>query len=216
MIIAAERLSRQFNRRHIFRDVTFAVGEGEVFGITGKNGSGKSTLLKILGGVLSPSGGAVRYTIGGAPVAAEHLHRHIGFAAPYLALFEEFSAEENLRLFARIRRVPLTTAEARAMLDRVGLPTDRADPIRAFSSGMKQRMKLLFATLHRPPILLLDEPISNLDADGIAVVYDIVREHAERGCVVIATNDRSDIDRCHRTVQLAAAIPAAKDSSPPG
>jgi heme exporter protein A len=205
-MIAAERLSQTFGRKTIFRDVALAVSAGEVFGITGRNGSGKSTLLKILGGVLGPSTGETRYTISGTAVPRDTLHRHIGFVAPYLSLFEEFSAEENLRIFARIRGLRSSPRDARTLLERVGLPVDRRDPIRAFSSGMKQRMKLAFAVLHRPELLFLDEPISNLDAEGIAIVYGIVEEQRNRGCTVIATNDASDIARCDRTVELGGGV----------
>jgi heme exporter protein A len=202
MRISVAAVSKQFNRRNIFRDLSFEVQPGEVFGITGRNGSGKSTLLKIIAGVLSPSAGSVVYTRDGVAVDPERVYRHIGFAAPYLTLFEEFSASENIEIFARIRSIPVDRARVRTLLDRVGLPADREDPIRAFSSGMKQRMKLIFAILHEPPVLLLDEPVSNLDAEGMETVYSIIDEHRRGGTVIVATNDASDIARCDRTVHV--------------
>ncbi len=202
MHVAAEAVSKKFNRRQVFADVSFEVAPGEVFGITGRNGSGKSTLLRIIGGLLTPSGGRMRYRHGDADVEAEKLYPHIGYAAPYLVLYEEFNAAENLALYARIRGVGLTAGEIDGLLQRVGLPTDRRDPIRSFSSGMKQRMKLLFAIFHRPPLLLLDEPISNLDSEGMAVVYDLVAEQRKRGSVIIATNDAEDIQQCDRTFRV--------------
>ncbi|MBN1447499.1 MAG: ABC transporter ATP-binding protein [Bacteroidetes bacterium] len=202
MHVTAEAVSRRFNRRPVFADVSFTVSPGEVFGIVGRNGSGKSTLLRIVGGLLSPSSGTMRYSLNGTDVEGEKLHRHIGYVAPYLVLYEEFSAAENLALYARIRGRRLPDGAIEALLERVGLPTDRTDPIRAFSSGMKQRMRLLFAILHEPPLLLLDEPISNLDVDGMTVVYDIVEEYRRRGAVIIATNDAEDIARCDRTFRV--------------
>ena len=195
-------ISKQFNRRNIFRDVSFDVQPGEVFGITGRNGSGKSTLLKIVAGLLSPSTGTVRYSRDAAAIESESLYRHIGFAAPYLALFDEFSAEENIDIFARIRSIPIDRARILSLLDRVGLPTDRTDPIRAFSSGMKQRMKLIFAILHEPAVLLLDEPVSNLDTEGMHIVYSIIAEFKQSGTVIVATNDASDIQQCDRTYHI--------------
>ncbi len=204
MRISVSGVSRTFSRAVIFRNVSFEVKEGEVFGITGRNGSGKSTLLKIAAGVLSPSSGSVAWALNGAGVDARHVHRHIGFAAPYLSLFDDFSAEENLDLYASIRGLAFGGNRARDLLEQVGLPTDRGDPIRTFSSGMKQRMRLLFALLHSPPALLLDEPVSNLDEDGIDVVRSIINNQRERGCVIIATNDRSDIEQCDRTINLSS------------
>jgi heme exporter protein A len=207
MTITLDSVTKEFNRKPIFRDVSFHVEAGEVFGITGRNGSGKSTLLKIVAGLLTPTRGTVRYANQNGPVESEHLYRSIGFVAPYLNLYDEFSAVENIRLFASVRGIPCSVSDACALLERVGLPTDRLDPIRAFSSGMKQRMKLVFAILHRPPVLLLDEPISNLDRDGVETVYAIIREQRVHGAVVIATNDQSDIDQCDRVYALQAPAP---------
>ena len=197
-------VAKHFNRRPVFADVSFEVRAGEVFGIVGRNGSGKSTLLKIIAGVLTPSRGSVAYELDGVAVPPELLFRSIGFVAPYLMLFDEFSATENIRLFAGVRGIPCPDSAASALLERVGLPTDREDPVRAFSSGMKQRLKLAFAILHRPPVLLFDEPISNLDSDGVATVHAIIREQRERGCVIIATNDQSDIAQCDRVQAVSS------------
>ena len=202
MQISVQKISKTFNRVKILTDVSFDVREGEVFGITGRNGSGKSTLLKIAAGLITPSRGSVAYALHGNPIAGDRLYRHIGFVAPYLNLYDEFNAEENLAFFASARGLPYSRAQFRQMLENVGLPSGRKDPIRAFSSGMKQRMKLLFATIHQPAFLLLDEPISNLDADGITVVYSIIGEQRKRGCTLLASNDKSDIAKCDRTVHL--------------
>ncbi len=202
MQIDVQDVAKHFNRRPIFQGVTFTVEDGEVFGITGRNGAGKSTLLRIVAGVLAPSRGSVAWRSADAVIAPEELYRHIGYVAPYLTLYEEFSAAENLRLYARIRGIAITDTRIAAMLERIGLPPDRKDPIRAFSSGMKQRMKLLFALVHEPPVLLLDEPVSNLDADGMRTVYALVDEQRSRGCVIIATNDAEDIARCDRTYDV--------------
>ena len=205
MRVSVNAVTKRFNRNAVFADLSFDVEPGQVFGIVGRNGSGKSTLLRILGGLLSPSSGGVGYAMNGAAVDHERLYRHIGYAAPYLVLYEEFNAVENIQLYARIRGTAMPARDAAALLERVGLPTDRKDPIRAFSSGMKQRMKLLFAIMHRPALLLLDEPISNLDADGRRVVYDIVQEFRRSGTVIIATNDDEDIARCDATISVEAA-----------
>ncbi|MCZ7556342.1 MAG: ABC transporter ATP-binding protein [Bacteroidia bacterium] len=205
MRIVVDNVSKKFNRKPVFSNIGFTVEPGQVFGIIGRNGSGKSTLLKILGGLLTPSAGTVRHDLHGAPVDSEKLYAEIGYAAPYLVLYEEFNATENLQLYARIRNLRMNNHEAAELLQSVGLPADRKDPVRSYSSGMKQRMKLLFATMHRPPLLLLDEPISNLDADGREVVRRIVADARGSRTVIIATNDDEDIALCDATVSVEAA-----------
>lgn len=204
MRVVAEHVSKKFNRRSVFRDISFVVEKGEVFGITGRNGSGKSTLLRIIGGLLTPSGGGMQYTHDGRPVPAEQLYQYIGYVAPYLTLYEEFSAEENIALYARLRGLTIDACDARRLLERVGLPTDRKDAIWSYSSGMKQRMRLVFAILHEPPLLLLDEPVSNLDTEGMAIVYALLREFRTRGTVILATNDAEDITHCDRCISVEA------------
>ena len=199
MTVRLAGISKKFNRRAVFSDVGFHVDPGEVFGIVGRNGSGKSTLLRIVGGLLTPSTGTISYELAGVQVDRDRLFSHVGYVAPYLTLFEEFSAEENIRIFAEMRGMARSSYDPGELLRGVGLPDDRRDPIRAFSSGMKQRMKMIFAVMHRPPLLLLDEPISNLDSEGVASVYSIVDAFREHGSVIIATNDDSDIARCDRT-----------------
>ena len=200
--IVISKIQKRFNRKTIFQDVSFDVTAGDVFGIIGRNGSGKSTLLKIIAGVLAPSNGSVEYRLRDRTVASEYVFQSMGFLSPYLQLFDEFSAFENIRLFARIRNISLSTLKIEGLLDRVGLPKERKDPIRGYSSGMKQRMKVIFAILHEPKFLLLDEPTTNLDSDGTAMVYSIVEEFRKQGCVLIATNDRSDIDQCNAFFNL--------------
>lgn len=200
--LTVQNIRKQFNRRIIFDNVSFEVIRGEVFGITGRNGSGKSTLLKIIAGVLAPTKGTVTLMRDDNRIPSEVTYRSVGYHAPYLQLFEEFSAVENIQFFARIRDIKLDRADIESLLRKVGLPTDRKDAIRGYSSGMKQRMKLIFAILHSPEFLFLDEPTTNLDADGISIVYSIVEEHRNRGCVVIATNDQSDIEQCDRSFNL--------------
>jgi ABC-type multidrug transport system ATPase subunit len=200
--VSVNAVTKRFSRKAVFSDLTFDVPPGSVFGIVGRNGAGKSTLLRLLAGLLTPSSGEICWTLGDAAIPHEHLYRHSGFAAPYLVLYEEFNAVENLQLYARIRGMPLNADAAKSLLEGIGLPSDRKDAVRAFSSGMKQRLKLLFATMHRPPLLLLDEPISNLDSEGREVVRRIVEEARGVTTVIIATNDTEDIERCDAVISV--------------
>ncbi len=200
--MAGDGLSKIFSRRRIFSDVGFSIHQGEALAITGRNGSGKSTLLKILAGVLSPTKGTVKLTVQGEDVPASWRFRQLGFVAPYLQLYDEFSGWENLELCGRIRGMKTNRKECNLLLTKVGLLERAQDPVRTYSSGMKQRLKYAFALLHHPPALLLDEPRSNLDAEGIGIVYSIIEEQKRLGFVIIATTDEDDLGYCGSRIDL--------------
>lgn len=199
--IAGEGLRKEYNRRTVFRDVSFSASSGETLLITGRNGSGKSTLVKIICGVLTPGGGTFSFT---ADPDEPHRDRRglFGLVSPYLQMFEEFSAVENLAIAMGIRGLPFDPARADALLERVAIFPRRHDPVRTYSSGMKQRVKYAFALIHTPPVLVLDEPMSNLDGEGIAIVRAIMAEQRRSGILVVATNDLSDLDTYERRVDL--------------
>lgn len=199
--MTAAGLRKVFDRRVIFDGVSFALEGNGTLLITGRNGSGKSTLLKIIAGVLAPTAGTMRVEQEGAAGAFAQ-HELVGMVSPYLQMYEEFTAEENLRTASAIRGVTFDTPFAHALLRRVGLFARKDDPVRTFSSGMKQRVKYAFALLHRPPVLLLDEPMSNLDAEGIAIVRAVMEEHRTAGILVVATNDLTDCERPDISVEL--------------
>jgi heme exporter protein A len=204
LTVRGDSLRQVFNRKTIFANVSFAVGGGNVLLIAGRNGSGKSTLVKILCGVLTPSGGNVRIDGDGARDQFTRQAR-VGMVAPYLQLYEEFSAMENLHLSMTLRGFRSDEEVHRSLLDRVALDPKRHDPVRGFSSGMKQRLKYAMALTHHPPILVLDEPMSNLDAEGTAIVRSIMADQRAAGILVVATNDLTDIDRWDTEVNLNAA-----------
>lgn len=202
--MTASHLKKVFNRRTIFRDISFVVRTNETLLITGKNGSGKSTLVKILSDVLSPSEGDVTLSVEEEKVVTRRSDL-IGLVSPYLQLYDEFSAEENLRYALSIRGAQADTSAIRDMLKKVFLHHRKDDAVRTFSSGMKQRMKYAFALIHRPPILILDEPTSNLDTEGIAMVKEIMAEQRRHGVLIVATNDLTDVDTHTLRVDLNAA-----------
>jgi heme exporter protein A len=199
--VAGEGLRKEYNRRSVFRDVSFSASSGETLLITGRNGSGKSTLVKIICGVLTPGGGT--FSLTSDPVDPPRDQRGlIGLVSPYLQMFEEFSAVENLAIAMGIRGLPFDHARADALLERVAIFPRRHDPVRTYSSGMKQRVKYAFALMHSPPVLVLDEPMSNLDGEGIAIVRTVMADQRRNGILVVATNDLSDIDTYERRVDL--------------
>lgn len=197
-------VSKEFNRRTIFRNVSFTISTGEALALTGINGSGKSTLIKILSGVLTPSRGNVVFMVNGTRLGPDDIKSAIGLVSPYLQLYDEFTGLENLLVLSSIRsNGSIRTGRAEALLDRFGLAARQHDLVRGYSSGMKQRLKYAFALLHAPGVLLLDEPTSNLDAEGIEVVRQVVREQQKTGVLILATNDEDEAGWCSRRFQVA-------------
>ncbi|MDI6802715.1 MAG: ABC transporter ATP-binding protein [Bacteroidota bacterium] len=197
-----QNIKKIFNGRKVFSDINFKLENKSALAITGRNGSGKSTLVKILAGVLSPTNGQVDFYLNGKSIDVQNRFQYFGFVAPYLQMYDEFTAMENLELFARIRSIEVDKDYIDLLLKRVNLYERKDSYVREYSSGMKQRLKYAFALLHKPPLLILDEPRSNLDAEGIAVVYQIIQEQKQSGCVIVATNDSEDIQFCNQEIDL--------------
>ncbi len=195
-------LKKTFNRRLVFDGLNFEIKSGEKLIITGKNGSGKSTLMKILAGVLTESAGFFQYILNDKKVDRENIYQIVGLVSPYLVLYDEFTAFENLKLFARIRNIKMSDEEINQILKKVGLFDRRNDLVRTYSSGMKQRIKYASAILHNPLVLLLDEPTSNLDLDGKNFVDELVEDFRSDGIVLVATNESQDFKYGQNIINL--------------
>jgi heme exporter protein A len=200
--VEAVSLNKVFGRRLIFNNINFRFENNGIYGISGHNGSGKSTLVKIIAGLISPSSGKIIHMNNGQVVIPEKLHNHIGFVSPYLVLYDEFSAWENLQYFASIRDVPFNSQKVNSLLDKFLLTNRKDDFVKTYSSGMKQRLKFIFALMHSPDLIILDEPTSNLDAEGKETVYSILKDEANSAIVIIASNEESDLEFCSSKIQL--------------
>jgi heme exporter protein A len=202
--LTADRVAKHFiRRRNIFSDMNMVLSNGDIKGIAGENGSGKSTMLKILLGVLAPSTGKVSLNVGDEIIKREDFSCHIGFVSPYLVLYEEFTPEEHLRLFAKFSGISFDNDNFEMILREFKLSKRRNDQIKTFSSGMKQRVKYMLALQNKPEILFLDEPFTNLDSAGIDSVHKIVEEHVNAGGgIVIASNDEREKSLCSEIITL--------------
>jgi len=189
-----DRVVKRFGARRVLPGVSGSLAPGRLVVVTGPNGSGKSTLLNILSGQTRPSAGTVRYTDGGSELDRRAWFSRLGVAAPDMAVYEELSALENLSFFARLRGLRPTESELSGLLSRLGLDErDQRRRVATYSSGMRQRVKLAQAVVHEPPVLLLDEPSSNLDEAGHATVAAIVERFRGRAAVAVATNDPREV-----------------------
>lgn len=199
-------LTKYYSHRLIFGNLTLTLNENSSVGIVGKNGSGKSTLIKVISGIISPSKGDMALEIDSKSIPKEVFFKHIGLMSPYLNLYDELSGYENLEFFMNIK-CPDKPANERDekinfLLESVGLFKRKKDLYKNYSSGMKQRLKLAFALLNDPLLLLLDEPCANLDKEGIEVVYRFAQEQRKKGMLMVATNEESDLQLCDSLINI--------------
>jgi len=200
--IKLENVTKTFGRRLIFRNINFEFHSGKVYGLAGRNGSGKSTLAKIIIGVAATTSGKIVHTLNEKIIIEEKLHEQIGFVSPYLVLYDEFSAYENLVHTLKIRGKLIDEEKINYWLNEFNLFDRRNDLLKGYSSGMKQRMKFIFALVHEPEFLLFDEPTSNLDNTGKEKVYQIIDEQLKNKCVIIASNEDNDLALCRETLKI--------------
>lgn len=201
MRIELSGLGKRFNREWIFRRVDMVFSAGNGYAITGPNGSGKSTLLQVISGATMATEGKVDYIHPNGAIPPEAIYRQVAIAAPYLELIEEMTATECLSFHAQFK--PLTSAIP-AILAIVGLEKAAHRQIRYFSSGMKQRLKLAQAFFSGSPVLLLDEPCTNLDAQGIQLYRELIATHTPGKILIVSSNDPQEYDCCSTIVQMEA------------
>jgi ABC-type multidrug transport system ATPase subunit len=206
-----EDVSKRFSRKLIFEPVTAEINAGEIVAITGKNGAGKSTLLKIISQTLPTSRGKCDWYSAANKLDADDIRMRMGYVAPYLELYGELTAVEHVQFVAKLHGRALDTSAATMMLEETGLPEQAISSnrqLRAFSSGMRQRVKLAMATCLKPDVLLLDEATSNLDEGGIQLVSDVVRMAADRGAIVIlATNEDREMALASKKIEIQPYTP---------
>lgn len=201
MEIQLTNAGKRFRFDWIFKDLNFVFSTGECCAVLGPNGSGKSTLLKVISGHLSLSKGACRYIQNGQITDPDTQYRQVAYAAPYIELIEEFTLEEAILFHARLKPlVPGITPAA--LYERLELPKARHKEIRFFSSGMKQRLKLALAICSDTPVLLLDEPTTNLDVHATVWYKRLLEEFSSDRIVILASNDPSDLDICNRQLRI--------------
>ncbi len=200
MRIEVDNAGKRFNREWIFRHLTHSFAVGNAYAITGPNGSGKSTFLQVLSGAQMSSEGKITFfpneTV---PADPEQHFQYISIAAPYLEVVEEMSAPEFLRFHNTFKPL-LKGFSVAEILSEVGLEKAKNKQIRLFSSGMKQRVKLAQAFFSDTPILLLDEPCTNLDKEGYALYHKLIQRFAPQRLVVVASNDIQEYGFCNTII----------------
>lgn len=186
-MIEACELCKSFGHRVALTGVNLSAEAGERVTLVGPNGAGKTTLLRILATLARPTSGQVRVAGLDASKAGEDARRRIGFLSHRTLLYGDLTAEQNLRFYARMYDLDDASVRIAELLECVGLAGRQRDLVHTFSRGMQQRLSVARAVLHRPQVLLLDEPYTGLDPNAAQVLTDLLADLAGEGCTVLMT-----------------------------
>ncbi len=200
MTITLENIGKRFLYDWIFRNVTCTLDNG-AFAILGHNGSGKSTLMKVISGHLTPSTGKISFINDNQKISEDNIYKLISYAAPYIELVEEFTLDEQLQFHQNFKPFfPNLTIEG--IKDILKLSNTQDKQIKFYSSGMKQRLKLVLACCSETPVLLLDEPTTNLDKQGVSWYQQLVSQFTNDRLVLIASNVEDDYFLCKQQIVM--------------
>jgi len=224
MNITLSNTGKRYNREWIFRHCSYLFNSGKNYAITGPNGSGKSTLLQVIAGATLHNEGMIEYSRDTGYLTLDkeaesintqrpassikhqlsdtHSYQYISIAAPYLELIEEMTAKEMLDFHSKFKPL-MQSLSIEDMLKIVGLEKAVNKQLRYFSSGMKQRLKLAQAFFSNTPILLLDEPTTNLDADGVALYLSLVSNYTKDKLVIVSSNVKEEYGFCEEVIKIA-------------
>jgi ABC-type multidrug transport system ATPase subunit len=202
MKINLEHIGRRFNREWIFRDVNYVFESGSSYAILGANGAGKSTILQVISGSLSSSEGSISYSKDGVLLNPENVFEHLSMAAPYLELIEELTLRELIDFHFRFKKFR-SGLDRDFMIDLMGLKHSEHKAIKNFSSGMKQRVKLALAFCSDTEMILLDEPASNLDQQGLEWYLNLVEKYTKDRILIICSNQLQEYSFCKKQLNIA-------------
>jgi ABC-type multidrug transport system ATPase subunit len=202
MKINLEHIGRRFNREWIFSDVNYVFETGTSYAILGANGAGKSTFLQLISGSLSSSEGVISYSKEGALLNSELVFEHLSMAAPYLELIEEFTLNELIDFHFQFKKYR-SGLDRLQLIELMGLKRSEYKAIKHFSSGMKQRVKLALAFCSDTEMILLDEPASNLDQQGLEWYLSLVKEFSADRMLIICSNQIQEHSFCINQLNIA-------------
>lgn len=188
--ITLDKAGKKYNNDWIFSDLDCTLTSGQSMVVLGSNGSGKSTLLQVIASAIMPTKGKATYTLNGTEILSEQAFRLISIAAPYIELIEEFTLSEMIGFHRRMKPL-LNNMSTSELMKLCALEKNADKPLKYFSSGMKQRLKLGLAIMSDTPVLLLDEPVTNLDHNGIDWYNDMVSKTMKDRLIVVSSNSVS-------------------------
>ena len=195
MEIRLHKVSKKYRFEWILKNISTNFTAGKQYAVLGPNGSGKSTFLKIISGHLSPSKGKIEFVSAGKNIDVDQIYKEVSIAAPYVELIEEFTLQEALTFHKKFKPF-INNASVADMIALLDLEQSKDKEIKYFSSGMKQRVKLVLAICSQSRLLLLDEPTTNLDQKGIDWYLDLVQANLKDRITIVASNAAVDYGFC--------------------
>ena len=201
MRINLTKLGKRFNRDWIFRNLDFQFENGKHYAITGPNGSGKSTLLQIISGSSIFNEGNVQYYEDENILSPEKIFQKLSFSSPYLDIVEEMTLTEFFSFHHNMKGW-LPNLNTNEIISLSNLKNAAHKQIRYYSSGMKQRAKLAQAIFSNVPIVLLDEPLTNLDEEGVALYYELIEKYCKDRLLIISSNDKKEYSFCEQIIDI--------------
>ncbi len=201
MTISLQNIGRRFNREWIFRDVNYTFQNNTSYAILGPNGSGKSTLLQVLTGSLGPSTGTITYQLNDQAIPVEAVYQYLSLATPYMELIEDLTLTEMIGFHFKFKKFR-DSFDTGAVIDLLNMQASKDKMIRYFSSGMKQRTKLALAFCADTAMLMLDEPTSNLDAQGVEWYLGMVSQFTQNRLTIICSNQPSEYGFCDHIIDV--------------
>lgn len=201
MKIELQGIAKRFRLEWILRKVDLQLETGVSYAISGPNGSGKSTLLKILAGHLTPSRGTVSFTKAGQTIPKDEVYRHLCYAAPYVELIEEFTLKEAI-IFHQGFKPFVDGIGPEELIEILNFEKSRHKMVRDFSSGMRQRLKLALALCAEADLIILDEPTTNLDSQGVTWYRQLIHTYTRDRLLIVASNVDVDFDFCQKRINV--------------
>lgn len=200
--LSVQALSKSYNRKPIFTELSFEHNDG-ILGVAGANGSGKSTLLRCLAYLTRAQKGSFKWIDKEVELPKEEIKKTIGYAAPYINLYDELTVYENLEFLLQAAGLPTQITHINSQIDQVQMKDHRKKLFKSLSTGQRQRVKIAAALIRKPDIIFLDEPGSNLDKAGHDLIKRIVNmQKAKNKLVIIASNDPKEIKLCDQVIEL--------------
>jgi ABC-type multidrug transport system ATPase subunit len=196
-------ISKRFSKELIFSNISFEANDGDLIGITGYNGSGKSTLLQIIAGYISPTNGSVEHLLNNKKISADTLYQYVSMATPYIELMEECTLTEIISFYSKFKKLTDSPQTITRILETSQLGFAFNKPVKFYSSGMKQRVKLILAMMSDVPFVFLDEPLSNLDKNGEEWFLNLLRQNKSNKIIFISSNRvKEETMLCNKLIDL--------------
>lgn len=197
-------LAKSFNyKNYLFQNLNYTISHDSFLAITGSNGTGKSTFIKMLAAISNSTKGKIEYFLDDKKIESKEFNSFYTFVAPYLNIYEEFSPIEMFDIYCKLKNIDKNVEKFEKLLSQYKLYHRKEDSIKTFSSGMKQRVKFCLAFYPKSSIIFLDEPMTNLDVEGIKISEDLINNAYESGsAILIASNDQNEINLCKNKLDL--------------